>query len=75
MKPRFAGILACRRLFQLVGPVRKMAAESSVVLKGKASFSVDPATLTPEEKKNLITRNLQVRAHYYSCSQRRDETM
>lgn len=46
-----------------------MATESSVVLKGKASFSVDPATLTPEEKKDFITRNLQVRLYYCLYSQ------
>ncbi len=26
----------------------------------KVSFMVDPSTLTPEQKKDLITRNLQV---------------
>lgn len=35
-------------------------AASNIVLKGKASFSVDPASLTPEQKKDFITRNLQV---------------
>ena len=64
MTSRFAGILACNRLLRFVGPVRRMATESSVVLKGKASFSIDPATLTPEQKKDFITRNLQVRVQY-----------
>ncbi len=41
-----------------------MATESSAILKGKASFSFDPASLTPEQKKDFITRNLQVRVHF-----------
>lgn len=36
-------------------------AATDILLKGKASFTVDPATLTPEQKKDFITRNLQVR--------------
>ena len=35
-------------------------AASDILLKGKASFAADPATLTPEQKKDFITRNLQV---------------
>ncbi len=35
-------------------------ASSSVKLKGKESFAVKPDTLTPEEKKYFITRNLEV---------------
>lgn len=33
---------------------------TAIELKGKASFSVDPDTLSVERKKELITRNLQV---------------
>ena len=54
-------ILSTGSLWRLARPARRMATESSVALKGKASFAVDPATLTPEQKKDLITRNLQVR--------------
>ncbi|XP_064405435.1 tyrosine--tRNA ligase, cytoplasmic-like isoform X2 [Halichondria panicea] len=32
---------------------------SSVKLKGKESFGVDPDTLSPEQKKHFITRNLE----------------
>lgn len=52
------------KLFELtVTPahcMRMAVAASDILLKGKESFSIDPATLTPEQKKNLITRNLQV---------------
>ena len=57
MISRLGKLLASKRI---VHSARKMAAESRVVSKGKEAFSADPATLTPEEKKDLITRNLQV---------------
>lgn len=46
---------------RLLGLGRRMAvAATAIEQKGRASFAVDPATLSPEQKNNLITRNLQV---------------
>lgn len=35
-------------------------AATTIEQKGRASFAVDPSTLNAEQKKELITRNLQV---------------
>ena len=44
------------------------ATDSSLCIKGRGSFSVDPAKLTAKQKKELITRNLEVRMSDFKAS-------